>query len=67
MPLLMATSKFRLARKCQSSPQWCDLHHLCAITLLEKLQNTYYAYVYTCYVQSISMTAKFSVHYRLHQ
>jgi len=28
MPLLTATSAFRLGRRCQSSPQRCDLHRL---------------------------------------
>jgi len=27
MVLLMASSTFGLGRRCQSSPQWCYLHH----------------------------------------
>jgi len=32
--LLPVTSAFRLGRRCQSSPQWGYLHHLCTITKL---------------------------------
>jgi len=33
MPLLMATSAFRLQKRRQSSPQWRHLHHLCIFKL----------------------------------
>jgi len=39
MPLLTATSAFRLGR-CLSSPQWCYMHHLHTMVLaMQSLEN----------------------------
>jgi len=49
MPLLMATSAFRLGRRHWSSPQWCYLHHLHKISFLNTVLLSSHYYYENCY------------------